>query len=108
MSDDSTYAAAPFDHAKADIILRSSDNIDFRVFKLFLSLASPFFETLFDIPQPDEENGDQEIKDGLVVVPVTEDSKTLDALLRFCYPCTLADVLNLEVLKDGRGCLGGG
>ena len=105
MSDDSTYAAAPFDHAKADIILRSSDNIDFRVFKLFLSLASPFFETLFDIPQPDEENGDQEIKDGLVVVPVTEDSKTLDALLRFCYPCTLADVPNLEVLKDAMNVL---
>ena len=105
MSDDSTYAAAPFDHAKADIILRSSDNIDFRVFKLFLSLASPFFETLFNIPQPDEENGGQEIKDGLVVIPVTEDSKTLDALLRFCYPCTLADDPSLEVLKDAMDVL---
>ena len=105
MSDDSTYAAAPFDHAKADIILRSSDNIDFRVFKLFLSLASPFFETLFDIPQPTEENGDQEIKDGLVVVPVAEGSKTLDALLRFCYPCTLADDPKLEVLKDAMDVL---
>ncbi|KAI9464707.1 hypothetical protein HD554DRAFT_1249818 [Boletus coccyginus] len=104
MSGDSTYAAAyaaaPFDHEKADIILRSSDNIDFRVFKLFLSLASPFFETLFDIPQPAEENGDQEVRDGLAVIPVTEDSKTLDALLRFCYPCTLADDPNIEVLKD--------
>ena len=99
MSSDSVYAAAPFDHAKADVILRSSDNIDFRVFKLFLSLASPFFETLFDIPQPAQgSDSDQEIKDGLVVVPVTEDSKTLDALLRFCYPCTLADDPNLEVL----------
>ncbi|KAF8553554.1 hypothetical protein OG21DRAFT_1211561 [Imleria badia] len=100
MSDNSTYAVAPFDHAKADIILRSSDNIDFRVFKLFLSLSSPFFETLFNIPQPVEENGDQEIKDGLVVVPVTEDSKTLDPLLRFCYPCTLADDPTIDVLED--------
>ena len=100
MSEPSTYAAAPFDHAKADIILRSSDNIDFRVFRLFLSLASPFFETLFDIPQPAEENGDQELKDGLPVISVTEDSKTLDALLRFCYPCTLADDPKLEVLQD--------
>ncbi|KAF9233461.1 hypothetical protein BU15DRAFT_80070 [Melanogaster broomeanus] len=79
---ESTYAASPFDHAKADIILRTSDNIDFRVFKLFLSLASPFFESLFNIPQP------------------TEDKKTLDALLRFCYPCTLAEDPNLEQLKD--------
>jgi hypothetical protein len=105
MSDDSTYAPAPFDHAKADIILRSSDNIDFRVFKLFLSLASPSFETLFDIPQPVEEKGDQEIKDGLAVIPVTEDSKTLDALLRFCYPCTLVEDPNIEVLKDAMDVL---
>ena len=105
MSDDSTYATAPFDHAKADIILRSSDNVDFRVFKLFLSLASPFFETLFDIPQPVEEDGDQEVKDGLAVVPVTEDSETLDALLRFCYPCTLVDDPKLEVLQDAMDIL---
>ena len=100
MSGSSAYAAAPFDHAKADIILRSSDNVDFRIFRLFLSLASPFFETLFDIPQPAEPNGDQEIKDGLVVVPVTEGSKTLDALLRFCYPCTLVDDPILTELED--------
>ena len=100
MSGDSTYAAAPFEHAKADIILRASDNIDFRVFRLFLSLASTFFETLFGIPQPAQASEDQEIKDGLVVVPVTEDSKTLDALLRFCYPCTLADDPTLDALED--------
>ena len=105
MSDDSTYAAAPFDHPKADIILRSSDNIDFRVFRLFLSLASPFFETLFDIPQPADENEDQDVRDGLAVVPVTEDSKTLDALLRFCYPCTLADDPKLDVLQDAMEVL---
>ena len=50
MSGDTTYATAPFDHAKANIILLSSDNIDFFVFKLFLSLTPLFFETLFDIP----------------------------------------------------------
>jgi hypothetical protein len=102
---DSAYAKAPFDHAKADIILRSSDAVNFRVFKLFLSLASPFFETLFDIPQPVKENGDQEIKDGLAVIPVTEDSKTLDALLRFCYPSTLVDDPKIEMLKDAMDVL---
>ena len=102
---DSTYATAPFDHPKADIILRSSDNIDFRVFRLFLSLASPFFETLFDIPQPADGDEDQEVRDGLAVVPVTEDSKTLDALLRFCYPCTLTDDPKLEVLQDAMEVL---
>lgn len=94
-------ASPPFDHDKADVILRASDNIDFRVFKLFLSLASPFFETLFDLPQPSVEmNTDAEIKDGLPVIPVSEDSNTLDPLLRFCYPCTLADDPVLENFRD--------
>lgn len=84
------YASPPFNHPKADVILRSSDNVDFRVFRLFLSLSSSFFETLFDLPQPSEENlTDTEIKDGLPVIPISEDNRTLDTLLRFCYPCTL-------------------
>ncbi|KAI6112930.1 hypothetical protein F5141DRAFT_1202672 [Pisolithus sp. B1] len=98
---DPFYAPSPFDHVKADVILRSSDDVDFRVFKLFLSLASPFFETLFDLPQPSEEmNTDVEIKDGLPVIPVSEDSKTLDPLLRFCYPCTLSDDPALEDFRE--------
>ncbi|KAH7890891.1 hypothetical protein F5I97DRAFT_1923379 [Phlebopus sp. FC_14] len=96
---ESTDAASPFNHPKADIILRSSDNIDFRIFKLFLSLASPFFESLFELPQPDD-TGDQETKDGLIVIPVTENSTTLDTLLRFCYPCTLAEDPCLDQLND--------
>ncbi|KAF8555643.1 hypothetical protein OG21DRAFT_1483690 [Imleria badia] len=90
-------AKAPFDHAAADIILRSSDGVDFRIFKLFLSLASSFFETLFNLPQPPEAK-DQEFRDGLPVIPVTEDSKILDVLLRCCYPCTLVESPNLQVL----------
>ena len=48
-------AGAPFDSLHADVILRSSDNIDFRTFKLLLSLASPFFEGMFEmhhLPMP--------------------------------------------------------
>ena len=92
-----SYAASPFDHPQADVILRSSDNIDFRVFKLFLSLASPVFETMFGLPQPSEgADPDEETKDGLPVVSVPEGSKTLDALLRFCYPSTLAEDPSLD------------
>lgn len=94
----STCAAAPFDHAKADIILHSSDNIDFRIFKLFLSLASPFFETVFELTQSAKTSGNQEIKadDDLVVIRVPENSKTLDSLLRFFYPCNLVEDPKLE------------
>lgn len=94
------YASSPFDHAQADIILRSSDNVDFCVFKLFLSLASSFFETAFSLPQPTSQV--EEVEDGLPIVPVAEDSKTLDAFLRFCYPCTLAED---PVLTDFRDIL---
>ncbi|KAI6016152.1 hypothetical protein PISMIDRAFT_685310 [Pisolithus microcarpus 441] len=96
-----TFALPPFDHVKADVILRSSDGVDFRVFRLFLSLASPFFETLFDLPQPSEEaNVDMEIQDGLPVIPVSEGGKTLDSLLRFCYPCTLAEDPVIEDFRE--------
>lgn len=101
----STCASSPFDHAKADIILRSSDGVDFRVFKLFLSLASPFFETMFALPQPAVETNDN-TKDGLPVIPMQEDSKTLDTFLRFCYPSTLAEDPSLENLKDSKAILG--
>lgn len=93
-------ASPPFDHVKADAILRSSDGVDFRVFKLFLTLASPVLESLFNHSQPSEETSiAAEIGDGLPVICVSEDSRTLDSLLRFCYPCTLAEDPSL---KDSR------
>ncbi|KAG1861161.1 hypothetical protein DFJ58DRAFT_905444 [Suillus subalutaceus] len=95
-----TCASTPFDHAQADVILRTADGVEFRVFKLFLSLASPFFETLFSLPQAPDGATDQEMKDGLAVIAVSEDSKTLDSFLRFCYPSTLADDPSLENLTD--------
>ncbi|KAG1860617.1 hypothetical protein DFJ58DRAFT_268703 [Suillus subalutaceus] len=95
-----TCASAPFDHAKADVILRSADGVEFRVFMLFLSLASPFFETLFSLPQASDGASDQEMKDGLAVIVVSEDSKTLDSFLRFCYPSTLAEDPSLDNLTE--------
>ncbi|KAG2046475.1 hypothetical protein BDR06DRAFT_1025510 [Suillus hirtellus] len=95
-----TCASAPFDHAKADVILRSADGVEFRVFMLFLSLASPFFETLFGLPQAPDGTSDQEMKDGLAVIAVSEDSKTLDLFLRFCYPSTLAEDPCLDNLTE--------
>ncbi|KAG1812918.1 uncharacterized protein BJ212DRAFT_439727 [Suillus subaureus] len=101
----STCASSPFDHPKADIILRSSDGVDFRVFKLFLTLASPFFETMFELPQPAAGTNDDS-NDDLPVISVQEDSKTLDTFLRFCYPSTLAEDPSLESLKDIKAILG--
>lgn len=92
-------AKAPFDNAKADIILRSSDNVHFRVFRCMLALNSPFFEAMFDLPQPRRNRPNDETFDGLDVIQVSENSRTLDILLRFCYPAAVKDP-SLENMND--------
>ncbi|GJE95563.1 BTB domain-containing protein [Phanerochaete sordida] len=74
-------AAPPFNKPSADVILRSCDNVDFHTHKNILSLASSFFETMFSIPQ-----GPEQALSGLPVVEISENSSTLDSLLRLCYP----------------------
>lgn len=67
-------APPPFDKAGADIILRTSDNVDFRVFRWILEDASPVFADMFKfvLDQPP--------------IVVSEDSETLAFLLRLYYP----------------------
>jgi hypothetical protein len=86
MSGNATYTASPFNHANANIILRSS------------SLRYP------PTCQREWGSGIRDVN-GLAVIPVTEDNKTLDALLHFCHPCTLADDPNIDVLKDATDVL---
>lgn len=72
---------APFDHADADLILRSSDNVHFRVYKAIMKAASPVFAGMFSLPDKHEPTDT-----GPQTVPLSEDGKTLDWLLRLCYP----------------------
>ncbi|KAG1834145.1 hypothetical protein EV424DRAFT_1341447 [Suillus variegatus] len=92
-------AKAPFNNAKADIILCSSDNVYFRVFRCMLALSSPFFEAMFDLPRPSTDHCKDEMFDGLDVIWVSENSRTLDMLLRFCYPAAVKDP-GLEDIND--------
>jgi len=68
--------------ANADIIIQSCDFINFRVHKLVLSLSSPFFDDMFSLPQP----SDQDVVDGLPVVRLSEDAELLKCLLTMVYP----------------------
>ncbi|KAM5530307.1 hypothetical protein V8D89_016031 [Ganoderma adspersum] len=79
-----TTASYPFNKANADIILRTPDHVDFHVYSQILIAASPFFEGMFDVPQPPLDQ--QELKYGRPIINVTENSKALDPLLRICYP----------------------
>ncbi|KAI0255775.1 hypothetical protein BJV78DRAFT_572608 [Lactifluus subvellereus] len=70
----SKTASAPFNDTGADLILRTSDNVNFRVFKIILSLASPVFADMIKTSHP------------AIVVTISEDSKALDLVLRHLYP----------------------
>ena len=77
-------ASSPFDEpSDGDVILKSSDGVLFRAHKVILSLASPFFRDMFSLPQAGSP------PDGLAnapVIPFSESSEIIDALLRFIYP----------------------
>ncbi|KAI0717985.1 hypothetical protein C8T65DRAFT_571203 [Cerioporus squamosus] len=72
-------APPPFDKLDADIVLRSSDHVDFRVRRHILYEASPVFELILSIPPHRGE-------DSCPVVDLTEDHQTLRTLLLICYP----------------------
>jgi hypothetical protein len=71
-----------FDVSDANFIIQSSDNVDFRVHKSVLAMASPFFKDLLSLPQP----SDSEVVDGLPVVQLSEDSELLSSLISILYP----------------------
>ncbi|KAF9466140.1 hypothetical protein BDZ94DRAFT_1234104 [Collybia nuda] len=107
----SSIASSPFNDIEADIILQSSDHVEFHVLKVFLSYASPFFKKMFTLPHAQDE---QKVKDGKPVVQVTEESVTIELLLRYCYPRwedeneaphleTLISVLQASIKYDMAG-----
>jgi len=66
----------PLDVPDANLIIRSSDLVNFRIHKSVLAIASPFFKALFSLPQPP----DDESVDGLPVVQLSEDAELLNKL----------------------------
>lgn len=73
----------------ADVVLRSSDLVCFHVHKLVLTISSPFFNDMFSLPQP----RDDEVIDGLPVVYMSEDAEVMHSLLTVLYfiPSMLPD-----------------
>ncbi|KAF9038633.1 hypothetical protein BJ165DRAFT_1499263 [Panaeolus papilionaceus] len=99
-----TPAGAPFDHPDADVILRSSDKepVDFRLFKILLSLSSPFFSEIFTLPQPSSPSlmtADYIEHRGVSVIQMTEDRETLEVLLGLCIPISMYPVPRIASLQ---------
>jgi hypothetical protein len=65
----------------ANIIVRSSDQVSFRVHNSVLAISSPFFKDLLSLPQPDDE-----LIGGLPVVQLPEGSGLLNSLISLLYP----------------------
>ncbi len=89
-------ASAPFDNLTADLVVRTSDHTQFHVVKAILSVASPVFADMFRVAAnlPPETVSPCDYIDGVPVVEVTEDRKTIDTILRLCYP------VNNPILSD--------
>ncbi|KAF7378364.1 BTB domain-containing protein [Mycena sanguinolenta] len=90
------FPAFPFVNTpgQTDIILRTSDGVDFYVQLAILSLVSPVFETMFTLPQAEDSS------QIYPVIDVQETSLVLDRILRFFYPCTQLTVDSLDELKE--------
>ncbi|RDX54061.1 hypothetical protein OH76DRAFT_1059627 [Lentinus brumalis] len=86
-------ASAPFDDASADTVLRTSDNVDFRVFRWFLKGISSVFDDLLAHPQVQPQaqtnfkaDPDMPLNPRAILRVVSEPSQILDPLLRQYYP----------------------
>ncbi|KZT28222.1 hypothetical protein NEOLEDRAFT_1154530 [Neolentinus lepideus HHB14362 ss-1] len=103
-----TDAKTPFDDQDADVIVRSGDGVDFRVFRVVLMLASPVFKDTLRLPRPAKSevkrDPEDEERDGLPVLRIQERSSVFETLLRFCYPQVEdPEVSKLEDIVDTLG-----
>ena len=89
-------ANAPFNGPSADLVLRSSDGVNFFVFKVILSMASSVFADMLTVPLP---AAPQNSSDEPPVAQLPEDAETLDMALRYCYPIPSPKVVTL---RDAR------
>lgn len=80
-SDSTAFPVEPIDVPDADLIIRSSDLVDFRVHKSVLAMASPSLD-LEDQDSLLELSGDEFIY-GL---QLSEDSDLLNSLISILYP----------------------
>ncbi len=91
-----TMTDPPFNDASdlADLVIRTSDKVDFFVHRAFLLLRSPssFFRHVLEGSHHTEEKG------GLPVLEVNEDSTTFKVILLFCYPYGTPELTNIEQL----------
>ena len=103
-----TIAPYPFNnlYSEADVILQAGDGMHFYVHRSTLRVASRFFSEMFSLPQPPPSSFKLDVgssRPELPIIPVTEDSSTLETLLRLCYPVADPDEHNTGTLAAVLG-----
>ncbi|EIN03892.1 hypothetical protein PUNSTDRAFT_47886 [Punctularia strigosozonata HHB-11173 SS5] len=91
----SRTAAWPFDDIETDLIIRSSDGVDFHVLRKIMSIASPNIKSRLAV-LPSAVGGPQ-------ILEIPTDSTTLDQLLRHCYPVDFPSFAHIEQLEPVLG-----
>ena len=84
-----------FENPEADLIIRSADGVEFRVFRRILSEASPFFGAMLSLPQPPSD-----LAITAPVIDVSEDSKIFGTLLQLVYPFADPSISTLDEISS--------
>ena len=79
-----------FNAPDADIILRSSDGKELHVHRLILSLSSPVFQDMFDLPQSTPPSQTP-------IVDIPDASKVLKPFIQYLYPRPPPNIVNLSM-----------
>ncbi len=79
---DPPFVSLCLDIPDANIIVRSSDQVNFRVHKSVLAMSSSFFKYRLSLPRAP----DGELIDGLLVIQLSEDAGLLNSLVSLLYP----------------------
>lgn len=86
-----------FSSPEADVILASSDNIEFRVFRRILVEASTIFK---DMVQIGKSSGSTAAQDR---IQLSENGETLEFVLQFIYPMPDPKITSFDTLKHLMG-----
>ncbi|EIM91845.1 uncharacterized protein STEHIDRAFT_164284 [Stereum hirsutum FP-91666 SS1] len=89
-------AGDPFNDSDADLIIRSSDNIDFRVYRAILFKASPTLRAIIT-GNASLASSERETRDNLQLVRINESRSTLTLLFGIIYPGDSPDFENITL-----------
>ena len=94
---------APYNRSDGDVVLRSHDNVGFKVHRLYMAMASPIFAAMFSLPQPPASDSDQpkstQSELSQPIVEMEEGSQVIQALLDICYPFKVPDLSSLNSIN---------